>query len=205
MDIYEIDNSVSVKIVGEAECISAPRDGRKGAADQRERRREMPEVRIHDDRNAVFFEAAEDSRVLVEPEERFVIVQGAPNQKAADAREPAAVLELPEGTLHIKDIEVAGLEKPEQGFVRIALKERFRTVIRSAGETAQHIETAAEQAAAECERRLCLLHVAVRIRTKAAEFGLAVQIVGEQRVLFVAERGVLPAGIVFKCRAFACE
>ena len=86
MDIYEIDNSVSVKIVGEAEGISAPRDGCKGAADQRERRREMSEVRIHDDRNEVFFEAVEDSRVLVEPEERFVKVQGAPDQKTADAR-----------------------------------------------------------------------------------------------------------------------
>ena len=121
MDIYAIDNSVSVKIVGEAECISASCDGRKGTADQRECRREMSEVRIHDDRNAVFFEAVKDSRVLVEPEERLVKVQGAPDQKAADAGEPAAVREPPEDALHVKDIEVAGLKEPEYGFVRIAL------------------------------------------------------------------------------------
>ena len=81
----------------------------------------MAEVRIHDDRNAVFFEAVEDSRVLVEPEERFVKVQGAPDQKTADAREPAAVLELPEHAFHVKDIEVAGLKEPEYGLVRVAL------------------------------------------------------------------------------------
>ena len=121
MDIYAIDNSVSVKIVGEAECIFVPGDGRKGAADQRECRREMPEVCIHDNRNAVFFEAVEDSRVLVESEKRLVKVQGTPDQKAADAGEPAAVREPPEDALHIEDIEDAGLKEPEYGFVRIAL------------------------------------------------------------------------------------
>ena len=81
----------------------------------------MAEVRIHDDGDAVLLKAVKHGGVLVEPEESFVKVQGAPDQKAADAGESAAVLGLPEGPLHVKDIEVAGLKEPEYGLVRIAL------------------------------------------------------------------------------------
>ena len=81
----------------------------------------MAEVCIHDDGDAVLLKTMKDSGVLVKTEERLVKVQGAPDQEAADAGEPAAVREPPEDALHVKDIEVAGLKEPEYGFVRIAL------------------------------------------------------------------------------------
>lgn len=128
MDIYAIDNDISVKIAGEAECISASCDDRKSTTDQRECRQEMSETRIHNSRDTAFFEAVEGSRVLVEPGERLVRMQGMPDQKAADAGEPTVVREPPEDALHIEDIEIAGPKEPEYGLARIALQKFFHVV-----------------------------------------------------------------------------
>jgi len=70
---------ISAKFVAELQAVPGPLYGRDRPVNQRKGGRQVAEVCIHDDGDAVLLKTMKDSGVLVKTEERLVKVQGAPD------------------------------------------------------------------------------------------------------------------------------
>ena len=107
----------------------------------------MAEIRVHDDRDVIFFQDLDHGIVLVHAHHFFAVVEGAADDEALRGFEPAAVLHVPEGSAHVEDAEVAGLQEPDDAVVGIAFLEIFHLIVAGAREDGQKIHVSSQKPA----------------------------------------------------------
>ena len=149
----------------------------------------MAEVCVHDDRDVIFFQDLDHGIVLVHAHHFFAVVEGAADDEALRGFEPAAVLHVPEGSAHVEDAEVAGLQEPDDAVVGIALLEVFHLVVAGAREDGQKIHVSSQKTAGHIDLRLLQF---LRILDQN---GLLGGVVGQERVLFVLQALDLPHAV----------